>query len=171
MDEYYVYFLKDPDTNVVKYVGMTNRPESRLVNHLSNSRDAQRSKRLKASRRREWIKSLKDAGKEPALEIVTVCDSKSLASRIEIVATHMHADTVLNDMFGRRPPLLDGEQFIVVALMQHIRERLLWISRKARTHNYKHSHGQWMEKVNGISGDLKDLSHDVDAMLRNPSAR
>jgi hypothetical protein len=65
---YYLYTLKDPISNIVKYVGYSKRPKTRFWEHL---RDAKKGvKTYKSS----WIKSLLDIKKLPIMEIIKVCE-------------------------------------------------------------------------------------------------
>lgn len=57
----YIYFLSEPDTGDIRYIGKTIRPEGRLRNHIND-----RSK----CHRTNWIKSLAHRGLEPVMTIV-----------------------------------------------------------------------------------------------------
>lgn len=57
----FIYVLKEPDTGEIRYVGKADDPEQRLFQHLKDP---------KRNHRTNWIKSLKDSGKIPVLEIV-----------------------------------------------------------------------------------------------------
>jgi predicted GIY-YIG superfamily endonuclease len=62
MEIVYVYALAEPDTNEVRYIGLTSEPGRRLQEHMS----ALRSHSVKV----EWLKSLKVAGRMPQLVIL-----------------------------------------------------------------------------------------------------
>jgi len=38
----YIYFLRDPKTLVVKYVGISSNPQKRLIRHFMNAREGQK---------------------------------------------------------------------------------------------------------------------------------
>tara|TARA_R110000868_G_scaffold118456_3_gene314121 strand:+ start:2105 stop:2767 length:663 start_codon:yes stop_codon:yes gene_type:complete len=61
METTFIYTLNDPDTNEVRYVGKSDNPQKRLYMHLWRE-----SKTHKWS----WIKSLKDKGLTPLLEVL-----------------------------------------------------------------------------------------------------
>lgn len=60
----YIYLLKDPDTDAIRYVGKTTDPARRLNAHIGHARAG---KKYHVCR---WIKSLLDSGKLPIMEIV-----------------------------------------------------------------------------------------------------
>lgn len=57
----YIYALRDPGTNEIKYVGKSNNPESRAKNHYSEGVNA---------RKMLWMKDLKERGLRPELIIL-----------------------------------------------------------------------------------------------------
>lgn len=58
----YIYALIDPDTQEVRYIGKSNNPENRLINHISMLD--------KNEYKAEWIISLKERSKEPIVMIL-----------------------------------------------------------------------------------------------------
>lgn len=62
-----VYTLKDPRTNVYRYVGVTTRWKCRKQNHMS-MRSARHGSRLA-----KWFDDMRDAGVEPVFEIQSLC--------------------------------------------------------------------------------------------------
>lgn len=65
MKETYIYVLKDPITNKIRYVGKSNKPEYRFKNHINNCRD-------KNTRKRNWINELRKEKIKPILEIIDI---------------------------------------------------------------------------------------------------
>ena len=61
--ETYIYLLRCPKTNEVKYVGKANDPKSRYYSHMRNGR-------TEISHKRNWINSLKKEGLFPILDII-----------------------------------------------------------------------------------------------------
>ncbi len=57
----FIYILKDPVTGEIRYVGKTNDPEKRFLNHLSDR---------EINHRTNWIKSLLKREVTPAIEII-----------------------------------------------------------------------------------------------------
>lgn len=84
--EFVVYYLKIEGENHPFYVGKTNRPEKRLVEHLSESKKA---KNLKAN----TIKHAQRNGKRICLEVVASFDTEEETSTVEVA---------LIAKFGRR---------------------------------------------------------------------
>ena len=58
----FVYFLRCPDTSVIKYVGKSCNPRARLSAHMSIPSRGNPEKQI-------WIDSLKRDGKRPVLDI------------------------------------------------------------------------------------------------------
>ena len=48
----FIYALKDPRTNIIRYIGKANEPYKRYKKHLNKCRD-------KNTHKRNWINSLK----------------------------------------------------------------------------------------------------------------
>lgn len=59
----FIYALKDPITEAVRYVGKSDNPRKRLSSHLGEARD-------RNCHRKVWLHSLKMQGLRPVLEIV-----------------------------------------------------------------------------------------------------
>lgn len=62
----YIYTLKDPESNNIRYVGKTTNPKNRLNAHIT------RSKNNKYHSAR-WVKSLLNKGLKPILEVIEEC--------------------------------------------------------------------------------------------------
>jgi len=63
MSNCYIYTLKDPNTNQVRYVGKAKNPEDRYSNHINKGRD-------KNTHKRNWINKLRKTNQKPLLEII-----------------------------------------------------------------------------------------------------
>lgn len=63
MNKEFIYCLKDPRDNLVKYVGKSNNPKKRLKEHISESK-------TKKTKKERWINKLLKLGIEPTLEIL-----------------------------------------------------------------------------------------------------
>jgi hypothetical protein len=57
----YIYILRDPETNAIRYVGKADNLEKRLQRHLQKDVDSHRSR---------WVNSLKRRGLKPVIELV-----------------------------------------------------------------------------------------------------
>lgn len=57
----FIYALCDPDTSIVRYIGKSDEPQKRYLNHL---KDKKRTHKV------NWIKSLKSHNKKPFLKII-----------------------------------------------------------------------------------------------------
>lgn len=71
----FLYYLRCPDTDAVRYVGSTVNVELRYGNHIS---DASRLGK-RGSKKEVWIASLLEQGKYPVLEIVGIVPVEFLA--------------------------------------------------------------------------------------------
>jgi group I intron endonuclease len=67
LSETFIYTLKDPITNEIKYVGKSDNPESRLVEHIRKSKYSKTYKN-------NWIISLLKKDLKPILEILDIVD-------------------------------------------------------------------------------------------------
>lgn len=65
-----IYVLKDPETNLVQYVGRSVQPEIRYRQHIYIA-----SKSGKKDIKSAWINNLLTKGLKPTLEIIDECDS------------------------------------------------------------------------------------------------
>jgi group I intron endonuclease len=62
----FIYILKHPETNAVRYVGKTNNIKNRWFNHLSKAK-------TKKAHVYSWIKSLLKRGISPIMEVIEEC--------------------------------------------------------------------------------------------------
>lgn len=60
----FIYVLKCPKTDVVRYVGKANKPKERYSAHMFSGN------RTQSSYKRNWIDSLKREGLKPVLEVI-----------------------------------------------------------------------------------------------------
>jgi hypothetical protein len=105
----YIYYLLDPETMDVRYVGKSIEPMIRIVLHQRVI--------MPNHPKWEWVLSLKEKGLAPILKIVECCDRKIGKSREE------HYISINYD---------SGKLFNMI-LPNHIRERLKSIKHSATT--------------------------------------
>lgn len=67
----FLYYLRCPDTDAVRYVGSTVNVASRYNGHIADA-NLQRERGHFGSAKERWITSLLEQGKYPVLEIVGV---------------------------------------------------------------------------------------------------
>lgn len=85
----FVYYLRCPLTNEVKYVGATKNPKARYQQHI-NKLD-----RL-LTKKRVWIEGLRARGTTPILEIVEECEGAEAGREREQYHVTLHQGTTLN---------------------------------------------------------------------------
>lgn len=73
---YQLYYLIDPRTNEVRYVGITKNANTRFKNHCSDFR--------RNTKKTTWIKKLKNLNLKPILQVVKSGLSKEEAENLEI---------------------------------------------------------------------------------------
>lgn len=61
----FIYRLRDPETQEIRYVGKANNPEDRLKQHIAHSQN-----QAKGTHAGYWIASLRKRGLTPLLEII-----------------------------------------------------------------------------------------------------
>jgi predicted GIY-YIG superfamily endonuclease len=77
MKTYYLYYLIDPNSNEVRYVGITYRPKKRLNEHIYES--------LKLKTHKDkWINKLLNNGQKPIFKIVLETNNKDEILQHEI---------------------------------------------------------------------------------------
>lgn len=74
-----VYFLCEPDSEVIRYVGYTSMPTRRLAGHVASALKYQRN-----THKDNWIRSLARDGKQPVMKITRVVASVDEAKQLEI---------------------------------------------------------------------------------------
>jgi hypothetical protein len=72
--EHYVYFLRCPQTHEVRYVGLSNCPERRFVEHLMG---------FCGPKTHRWISSLLRRGLEPVMDVQYMAPSRDRAALAE----------------------------------------------------------------------------------------
>ena len=64
----YIYGLKCPKTNIIRYVGKSKNPEKRIIRHIWNA-----TKKTENIHLARWINKLMVSGLKPILEILEEC--------------------------------------------------------------------------------------------------
>ena len=77
MKTYYLYYLIDPNTNLVRYVGVTYRQKQRYKEHINS---AKKEKNHKAN----WINSLLRNNQKPVFKIIFETQDKNEILEYEI---------------------------------------------------------------------------------------
>ena len=86
----HVYHRVDPRDRVVRYVGKTGTPKSRLKEHIRESQERQNTAK------KRWIHGLLADGLLPVMVIVDSYPSEPLARDRESAECHQHAATIYN---------------------------------------------------------------------------
>ena len=86
----YIYYLIDPITKIVRYVGNTKNPKSRYRQHLKDAEKKQNTEKQK------WIIELKDKKMTPLMEIVKEIENDVEARKEEEKEVVKHIQTVFN---------------------------------------------------------------------------
>lgn len=84
---HYVYLLKCPLTNEVKYVGVSMNPKVRFRAHLNEFGN---------KAKREWVQSLKSEGILPIMEIVDSCEKRADVAALEDKYIKLYRKTIFN---------------------------------------------------------------------------
>lgn len=64
----HIYCLKEPDTNLIRYIGKTNDLENRYKNHINSKEQTNLGL---------WIQSLISQNKKPIIESLEICDQEN----------------------------------------------------------------------------------------------
>lgn len=65
MDTTFIYTLRSPISNEIRYIGKSNQPRKRLYSHIKECNNTERK-----SHKINWIKSLLEKGVSPIIEII-----------------------------------------------------------------------------------------------------
>lgn len=68
----YIYGLYCPLTGTLKYVGMTNNPPARYIQHLADKADSPKV---------QWMNTLREHGVKPVMGIIEECTEANVRSR------------------------------------------------------------------------------------------
>lgn len=102
MDIIYIYSLKNPITNEIRYIGKTGDLRRRLQNHISHSK-------TRNSRISNWLKSLIKENLLPIIEIIEECNKDNWEER-EIYWIKYYKDSGYNLVNfrkgGNEPPVI-----------------------------------------------------------------
>jgi len=74
MNTFYIYSLKNPITNEIRYIGKTGDLHRRLQNHISHSKTHN-------TRICNWIKSLITNNLLPIIDIIEICNDSNWEER------------------------------------------------------------------------------------------
>lgn len=88
----YIYFLRDPETSEVRYVGQTFSPEVRKKVHLAGKQGSSKNK--------QWVNDLSAKGKQPIFEIVEKCDPSEVDEKEILYIKKYKTESLLNVMEG-----------------------------------------------------------------------
>lgn len=70
VEKTFIYILKDPISNEIKYVGKSDNPSKRFSEHIRKSK-------YKKTYKNNWINGLKSKGQLPILEIIDTVDNNN----------------------------------------------------------------------------------------------
>jgi hypothetical protein len=88
--KYTIYHLIDPESGLVRYVGMSQNPRNRLVAHIAESKITQNTEK------KAWIHGLLRKNKAPILGIVSSYDTEERARIAESEECSRHIKTIFN---------------------------------------------------------------------------
>lgn len=97
MDSIFIYLLRDPRDERVRYVGKTNNPKKRKVTHFSQSMLAHGAAKTR------WVLELRSLGLRPIFEIIETCTKETWRERERYWIAHYGG---IRELFNAR---LGGE--------------------------------------------------------------
>ena len=86
----HIYALIDPNDHKIRYIGKSKNPKNRYNQHLKESQKRQNTKK------KQWIKTLLDAGQRPELHLLHSTESDAAGRIAESNACRTHIDTIYN---------------------------------------------------------------------------
>lgn len=161
---YYLYTLKDPITNLVKYVGYSKRPKRRIWEHLRDAKMG--SKTYKSC----WIKSLLEIQQVPIMEIIKVCEHHEdiLLEEINLIKELKEKSIQLTNLTnggdGRKGfKLPDNHPFFICNLgrkMSDDSRKKLSESRKGMTFSEEHKEKLSLKKI-GVKRNIESINKQI----------
>lgn len=97
MRTYYYYYLKDPETEVIRYIGITLNPKERYHAHIYNSHTNIEKNTWKSN----WVNSLLKRGLKPVMEIFDSYETDSVEDAYE------REEEFINEHFLKGTPLVN----------------------------------------------------------------
>ncbi len=76
-----VYFLRDPRSNLVRYIGITHKPSLRMNGHWTQRLYS--SEGIVKAQKVEWLQELDDCGLRPSMDVVLSGLTRTQAKRVE----------------------------------------------------------------------------------------
>lgn len=74
--KHYIYGLRAPDTEEIRYIGRTMNPKARVSIHMGHNGGVNKAKRA-------WAASLKEQGQYAEMVILETCDTREEAMEAE----------------------------------------------------------------------------------------
>ena len=86
----HVYHLVDPRTKIVRYIGKTANPKSRLNAHIKDSELSDNTEK------KRWIRDLTNHGIKPVMVVVASFEEEYKARLRESAECKLHLSTIYN---------------------------------------------------------------------------
>lgn len=86
----HIYILRCPESGLIRYVGNTKHPKTRLKQHIKDAENRQNTEKQR------WIKNLREKGLIPEMEILEKIENDELARKVEEETVIKYIDTVFN---------------------------------------------------------------------------
>lgn len=77
----YIYVLKDPNNNEIRYVGQTNNIQKRYNDHISSSLNENNTKYN--THKSNWVRKIINNGNKPIIEIIDECETLNESNKLE----------------------------------------------------------------------------------------
>jgi predicted GIY-YIG superfamily endonuclease len=125
--DYYIYVLRDPRYNAVRYIGRTKNLKGRFQQHLYNKSDGSF-----IHARREWIQEVRSAGLRPVMEVVETLRApvdEALISERErrwIFHFYQQGAALTNVACIRMPRLYTAARALTIDFLTEPLDSLVW---------------------------------------------
>ncbi len=105
-DKYYIYVLKDPDTQLVRYIGKTGDIKQRFRGHIYEATHSDYSD-SPCSHKNNWIRKIIDSGKMPIIEAIEEITYERCNEREKYWISYFGRDNLVNETDGGNSSLND----------------------------------------------------------------
>lgn len=168
----YIYVLRDPDNNEIKYVGQTNDINRRFRDHLRRSL-IQNDSEYNTYKSR-WIRKILSSNKEPFMEIIEECKNFSESNEKEkywieylLKTGHSLTNSHVNDVTEfsietkeKMSSAKKGKKLEDIVGEEKAKELKIFYSERIKTNNPNKSNNNLVR--NKISNTLKEFFSDKE---------
>jgi hypothetical protein len=148
--KYYYYYLRDPGTEEIRYIGITLRPKDRYYDHIHDAKTGKEKNTWKAN----WIKSLLAQNKKPRMDIF----------RVFITNTADEAYNLEQDLLEEH--FKNGHNLVNVLKVPYSGSNPGSVRKKV--YQYDGVTGEFIQEFPSVSDASRAVNAKIDGSVRRP---